>query len=251
MKKTVSLITVTFLFVIWFAPSSSAQIGRDNRDRVCFYQDIHFRGWEQCYQAGDEMTDLRGQRNAISSIRIYGRARVTVYDETEFRGNSTEFNSDVPDLGLRNMSGSRSWSDRIESFRIAGNVGGAFPGNGNGRGRNDDDWRGDRRDDRRDGVCVYEHANFRGRSECFGIGEDIRDFARVRGWNDQISSIRILGDARVLAYSNEGFHGQRLIVDRDISDLAVIRLQNGLSWNDQISSLEVQVDRGRGRGRRW
>ena len=81
MKKTVSLITVTFLFVIWFAPSSSAQIGRDNRDRVCFYQDIHFRGWEQCYQAGDEMTDLRGQKNAISSIRIYGRARVIVYDE--------------------------------------------------------------------------------------------------------------------------------------------------------------------------
>jgi len=145
MRKTVSLITVTFLFVIWFAPSNSAQIGRDNRDRVCFYQDIQFRGWEQCYQAGDEVTDLRGQKNAISSIRIYGRARVTVYDETEFRGNSTEFTSDVPDLGLRNMSGSRSWSDRIESFRIA-NFGGAFPGNG--RGRNDDDWRGDRRDDR-------------------------------------------------------------------------------------------------------
>src|SRR5262245_6558185 len=255
MKKTFSLITVTFLFVVWFTPSSAAQFGRDNRDRVCFYQDIHFRGWEQCYQAGDEVGDLRQLRNAISSIRISGRARVVVYDETEFRGNSVEFNSDVPDLGLRSMSGSRSWSDRIESFRIAGNFGGTFPGNGNGngngRGRNDDDWRGDRRDDRRDGVCVYENANFRGRSECFGIGEDIRDFARLRGWNDHISSIRVMGDARVLAYSDAGFRGQRLLVDRDISDLAVIRLQNGLSWNDQISSLEVQADRGRGRGRRW
>src|SRR5262245_57251250 len=248
MKKTVSLITVTFLFVIWFAPSSAAQAGRDNRDRVCFYQDIHYRGWEQCYQAGDEVTDMRGQRNAVSSIRIYGRARLTVYDETELRGNSTEFNSDVPDLGLRNMSGSRSWSDRIESFRIAGNFGSVPVA---GRGRNNDDWRDDRRDDRRDGICVYENANFRGRSECFGVGEDIRDFARVRGWNDHISSIRVTGDARALVYSDGGFRGQRLVVDRDISDLAVIRLQNGLSWNDQISSLEVQYDRGRGRGRRW
>ena len=249
MKKTVSLITVTFLFVIWFAPSTAAQTGRDNRDRVCFYQDIHFRGWEQCYQAGDEVTDLRQLRNAISSIRISGRARLVVYDETEFRGNSVEFNSDVPDLGLRNMSGSRSWSDRIESFRIAGSFGPLPVG---GRGRNNDDWRVDRRDDRRDGICVYENANFRGRSECFGIGEDIRDFARLRGWNDQISSIRVLGDARALVYSDGGFRGQRLIVDRDMSDLAVIRLQNGLSWNDQISALEVQLDRGRGRGRnRW
>jgi hypothetical protein len=249
MKKTVSLITITFLFVIWFAPSSAAQTGRDNRDRVCFYQDIHFRGWEQCYQAGDEVTDLRQLKNAISSIRIYGRARITVYDETEFRGNSVEFNSDVPDLGLRNMSGSRSWSDRIESFRIAGSF---APLPAGGRGRNNDDWRGDRRDDRRDGICVYENANFRGRSECFGIGEDIRDSARVRGWNDQISSIRVLGDARALVYSDGGFRGQRLLIDRDMSDLAVIRLQNGLSWNDQISSLEVQLDRGRGRGRnRW
>jgi hypothetical protein len=250
MKKAVSLITVTFLFVVWFTPSSAAQAGRDNRDRVCFYQDIHFRGWEQCYHAGDEVSDLGGQKNAISSIRIYGRARLVVYDETEFRGNTVEFNSDVPDLGLRNMSGSRSWSDRIESFRIAGNFGGG-PLPVNGRGRNDDYWRGDRIDDRRDGVCVYEHANFRGRSECFGIGEEIRDFARVRGWNDQVSSIRVIGDARALFYADGGFRGQRLVVDRDLSDLAVIRLQNGFSWNDQISSLEVQLDRGRARARRW
>lgn len=90
-----------------------------DRDRICVYQDINYQGWEQCYSAGEEVADFGKRRNAISSIRVYGRARVTVYEDQDFEGKSAEFSSDVRDLGLRSLSGSKSWSDHIQSLRVS------------------------------------------------------------------------------------------------------------------------------------
>src|SRR5437763_1234407 len=97
--------------------------GGNNRaraDEVCVYKDINYQGVEQCYRGGDEINNLGAQSKSISSIRVYGRATVTVYENTSFRGHSAEFNSDVPDLGRRVMSGNTAWSDHIESLRIGG-----------------------------------------------------------------------------------------------------------------------------------
>ncbi len=242
MTKGLILCTASVVLLMGTMSSSSAAgQGRDrDRDRVCFYQDIHFRGWEQCYYPGDEVIDLRDRKNAISSIRTFGRARVIIYEESRFRGPSLEINSDVADLDLRRMSEARSWNDRIDSIRIAA----AFPPPVAARGGDYDD-----RFDRPDGICVFENANFRGRSQCFYTGVDIRELGRNGNWNDRISSIQVVGDARAMLYENAGFQGERLVVDRDISDLAVIRLRDGVNWNDQGSSLEVREDRGRGRGR--
>ena len=243
MTKRMILLTAAVVLLVGMLPSSSAAgQGRDrgrDQDRVCFYQDIHFQGWEQCYFPGDEVIDLQDRKNAISSIRAFGRARVIIYDDSRFRGASLEINSDVADLELRNISGSRSWNDRIDSFRIAA----AFPAPVSGRDRNYDD-----RFDRADGICVFENANFRGRSQCFEPGADIRELRESGNWNDRISSIQVIGNARAMLYENVGFRGERLVVDRDISDLAGIRLRDGVNWNDQGSSLEIREDRGRGRG---
>ena len=244
-KSLIPWTTAVFLLVGMVPSSNAAAQGRDrdrdrDQDRVCFYQDIHFGGWEQCYYPGDEVIDLQDRKNAISSIRTFGRVRVIIYDDTRFRGPSLEINSDVADLDLRNMSGSRSWNDRIDSFRVAA----AFPSPVSARGRDYDD-----RFDRRDGICVFENANFRGRSQCFETGADVRELRENGNWNDRISSIQVIGDARAMLYENVGFRGERLVVDRDIPDLAVIRLRDGVNWNDQASSLEVREDRGRGPGR--
>ena len=239
-KRSFLWTAAVFLLVDVMPSSSAAGQGRDrDGDRVCFYQDIHFSGWEQCYSPGDEVIDLRDRKNAISSIRVFGRARVIIYDDSQFRGQFLEINSDVSDLDLRNMSGSRSWNDRIDSIRIAA----AFPPV-SARGRGYDD-----RFDGRDGICVFENANFRGRSQCFDSGVDLRELREVGNWNDRISSIQVAGNARAMLYENVGFRGERLVVDRDISDLAAIRLRDGVNWNDQASSLEVREDRGRARGR--
>src|SRR5689334_18220425 len=70
---------IAFLLIGGAAVPALAQRGRDNDDRVCFYKDAQYQGQARCYRPGDELADLRDQRNEISSIRVFGRARVIVY----------------------------------------------------------------------------------------------------------------------------------------------------------------------------
>ena len=219
------------------AAPAFAQQGRDRNDRndnrdsdrVCFYRDVEYQGPSWCYRPGDELADMRNRGDEISSIRIYGRARVIVYDMSEFMGASDEFDMDVPDLRLRVMDGRRNWNDRIDSFQVL-----AF----NRRGRGYVFGRGDRDEDRdnrpsRDRICVYEHINFAGRSQCWNADEEVRNLSG-EGWNDLISSIRVFGRARVEVYRDADFRGQRLRLERDAADLGAI------NWSDQISSFQVR-----------
>jgi hypothetical protein len=252
--KTISILAFGVVVGLCAATRADAagQYGRGNDrarwDQVCVYKDINYQGAEQCYSAGDEIANLGAQSNSISSIRVYGRATVTVYENTTFRGHSAAFTSDVSDLGRQRMAGKTAWSDHIESLRVGG-----FSGN-------------DRRypsDSRRNqqpanGICVYDQPNYQGRSECWNEGQNISDLARQGNWNRQISSIRLFGRTVAMVYEDAGYRGDSLTVDRDIPDLAAIRergtlngngrgLGNGRSlgnWDHQISSLQVQAQRG-------
>jgi hypothetical protein len=230
MKQRALVVLVVLGFSMTGA-QAFAQQGRDRNDtrdgdRVCFYRDIEYQGPSWCYRPGDELADLRNRGDEISSIRIFGRARVVVYDMDEFMGLSDEFDMDVPDLRLRAMEGRPNWNDRIESFQVLSfnRRGGPFGNNG----RND-------RDNRpaRDRICVYEDINYGGRSQCWNAGED-EDNLNGRGWNDRISSIRVFGRARVEVYRDADYRGQRLRLDRDAADLGAI------NWSDQISSFQVR-----------
>jgi hypothetical protein len=221
------------------AAPAFAQQGRDrndNRDsrdsdRVCFYRDIEYQGPSWCYRPGDELGDLRNRGNEISSIRVFGRARVIVWDDEEFMGASDEFDMDVPDLRLRAMEGRRNWNDRIDSFQVVlpGRRGRGFFGN---IGR---DNRGEDRDNgpARDRICFYEDVNYGGRSQCWSADEEERNLSG-RGWNDRISSVRVFGRARVEVYRDADYRGQRLRLERDTPDLGAI------NWSDQISSFQVR-----------
>src|SRR6185503_17141312 len=182
---------------------------------------------------GDELADLRNRKNEISSIRIFGRVRVVVYDDEEFMGASDEFDMDVPNLGLRAMEGRRNWNDKINSFQVLApgrRRGGPF-GNG-GRNDRDDDRDRDNRP-ARDRICVYEDINYGGRSQCWNADEEERNLSG-RGWNDRISSIRVYGRARIEVYRDADYRGQRLRIERDSADLGAI------NWRDQISSFQVR-----------
>jgi hypothetical protein len=251
------LIPTLGIFVLFAASAqdAAAQYGRGRgndrgrADRVCFYQDVQYRGWEECYYPGDEVSNLNRRGNNVSSIRVFGRSGVTVYDNSNFRGNSTEFTADVRDLGLRSYGAPRSWNDRIESFRISSDYGRG--GWARGRQRQQDRWENrqesqDRWEDQTDsqnGVCVYENANYQGRSECWYGGAYQDDLARLGGWSDRISSIRILGNGAAVFYRDIGFQGERLIVNNDIPSLANMPMSGFGSWNDQISSARIE-DRG-------
>lgn len=241
MKRLTFLVCAGIVLAVGVAPAA-AQGGRDD-DRVCFYRDVQYQGQAWCYRAGDELADLRDRRNEISSLRIFGRARVLVFDEREFQGAADEFDRDVPDLTLRVMEGRRTWNDRIDSFEItlAGRGRGLARGRANRQDRNDRDDRNDRRDrdDRdnrvsRDRICVYEGVNYQGRSQCWDAGEEEANLNRTNGWNDAISSIRVFGRTSVDVYRDGQFRGPRLHITSDIPNL------ERMNWGSQISSFQVR-----------
>jgi hypothetical protein len=247
MKGLWSLI-VGLTVVLTGIPAAQAQFGRDrnnnraDRDEVCVYHDNYYQGQEQCFRAGDEVGDLGGLNRNISSIHVYGRARVTLYEGRNFQGNSIQFTNDVTDLARVSMNGSSSWNDRAGSLRVSGN--GQGSGYGNPGYRRDDNY-GQYGRNGQSGICVYENSEYRGRSQCFDAGQSEVNLATM-GWGDRISSIRVFGGARAFLYTNARFGGARLSVDRDMPDLGRLNISGtGASWSHQISSLEVQGGRNR------
>jgi len=235
--------------------SGSRDRARD--DLVCVYKDINYQGPEQCYGAG-EVRDLGAIRKSISSIRVYGRATVTVYEDTDFRGRSLQFTSDVADLGRQMMAGNTAWSDHIDSLRITGSSGtynagssrnGTYSRNSQGTPR--------------DGVCVYELPNYQGRWECWNQGQSIASLARQDNATSQVSSIRLFGRAIAVVYQGANYQGESMTVDRDIPDLAEVAVRNnrgnargqensngrsrgnarGTTWDQHIASIHVQEQR--------
>ena len=250
--KKFSLIYGSFLILCLMPAFAAAQFNRGG-DRVCLYQDNNYRGNDRCYAPGDEIPDMRNAR--ISSIRIDGRARAIVYGDRDFRGNEVEFRNDVPNLSQVRMAGSRwSWNDRIGSIRVVSDN-----GRYDSRNRRDDDYRypQNRYPDNRypqsgnnEGVCVYDRPNFQGRSQCWSSSVDLADLG-PSGWSDKIQSIRVYGGARVRAYRDIHYQGERVLIDRDVANLSDLGMRAAGNWNRQISSLQVDDSRGNGRYRRW
>ena len=88
----------------------------------------------------------------------------------------------------------------------------------------------------RSGVCFYEDINFGGRYFCSSIGESLSQVSS--GNNDEVSSMRVFGDAVVTVYNDRNFRGQSRMIDTNVRDL------RSLSFNDRISSYQVDATRG-------
>jgi hypothetical protein len=96
----------------------------------------------------------------------------------------------------------------------------------------------DRRNSR-DQICVYENNHFGGWQQCFLPGEQIGDLGAHR---NQISSIRVFGEARAQVFMDRNFEGTVLDVNSDLNDLAQQRMGSGIiagNWNDKIESIRV------------
>ncbi len=93
--------------------------GATPRSGACFYEDANYRGQYFCVQSGNSLDSLpRNVRDAISSVRVYGRAEVDVFDGDVFRGQTGRFDSDMQNLAREN------WNDMIRSLRVRGGNGG-------------------------------------------------------------------------------------------------------------------------------
>jgi hypothetical protein len=88
----------------------------------------------------------------------------------------------------------------------------------------------------RSGVCFYEDINYGGRYFCSAVGESTPRVSS--GNNDEISSIRIFGDAVATVFRDPNFRGQSRVFNSSVSDL------RSFGFNDRISSYEVDSGRG-------
>ena len=109
--------------VVGFGPVAEAGFGRNgrddrdnrpSRDRICVYEDVNYGGRSQCWNADEEENNLNGLgwNDRISSVRVFGRARVELYRDAGFRGGRVRLDRDTPDLGTMN------WGDQISSFQV-------------------------------------------------------------------------------------------------------------------------------------
>jgi len=97
------------------SPALAQRWGREGfpRDGVCFFKDVNFEGEYFCVRAGDNFGSMpSGMNDRISSIRIFGRAEVTVFKDVRFEGRSSRFDRDISDLRRE------GWNDLISSLRV-------------------------------------------------------------------------------------------------------------------------------------
>jgi hypothetical protein len=101
-------------------PSGNWNGGNWGRGGACFYTDRGFGGRYFCLRRGERRDSLGSYGDNISSIRVFGGARVTIFDDRNFHGARDSSFRDVPDLrewGVSQKSG-HTWNNRISSLRV-------------------------------------------------------------------------------------------------------------------------------------
>jgi hypothetical protein len=230
-RQHLTIVSIAVALACAVAGTASAQTwGRPRvpQSGACFYEHINFEGRYFCYRSGTSNDNVpRGLNNEISSIRIFGDAQVVVYKDGDFRGTSRHFESSVSDLRREGMN------DRVSSLRVDERRYGRGE-RGGGRGRaGGPSW--GRPPIPRSGACFYRDINFGGDYFCASPGSR----AEVpSGTNDEISSVRIFGDAEVTVFRDINYQGSSRRFDRDVRDLR----RSG--WNDRISSYSIERRRG-------
>ena len=203
------------------------------RNGVCFYDDVNYGGDYFCTD-NNSTNGLLEMNDRISSIRVFGNAEVTIYQDRNFTGRSQTINADVSDLRPG------GWNDTITSFRTQPANQPNQPGTGGWANR----W--GRPAVPANGACFYEHPNFAGQYFCSRQGETTEMVPA--GSNDRISSIRLFGNAEIVVYRDRDFAGPWQSFEVSEPDLR----ESG--WNDTISSYRIERrgafgNRGRGFGR--
>jgi len=101
-------------------PQGNWRGGNWGRGGACFYKDRNFGSSFFCLHRGEQRESLGGYGDDISSIRVFGGARVVVFDNQNFSGARDALSQDVPDMrqfGVSQKPG-HTWNNRISSVRV-------------------------------------------------------------------------------------------------------------------------------------
>lgn len=137
MTRKFTLALTASLLIAGAAAADAQTWGRrpTPRDGACFYQTADYQDDYFCIGAGEDLATLPpGVADNISSIRIFGRAEVTVFGDPRFRGRSEVYTANVKNLRRDDFN------NQISSIRVrgrgfdGGNGGGGWGGIGSGSG---------------------------------------------------------------------------------------------------------------------
>jgi hypothetical protein len=193
------------------------------------YTDPFFRGRTQLLYPGAyrgyQLTQVG--ENAISSIMLAPGYRAIAFTGSNFDGATIIYNSSNNNL----HSGYPNWGNRIRSIiverlshqpNIIQPIAPPPPINNNPNA-----------------VVMYADANFGGAAQAFPIG-NFRGFQLNVVGQRTISSVSVPPGLKVIAYEGPEFNGNSREIVQTIENL----VQEGLGWNDRISSFVVQRNNG-------
>ncbi|HEY0702673.1 MAG TPA: DUF3011 domain-containing protein [Candidatus Acidoferrales bacterium] len=94
--------------------------GKRPRDGACFFTSQNFSGDYFCQDRGSSLNVPNGFNDKISSIQVYGRVTITIYNDADFRGFSAATRQSIPDLRAWQVQGynNKDWNNRITSIRL-------------------------------------------------------------------------------------------------------------------------------------
>lgn len=101
-----------------FVPSGNWNGGNWGRGGACFYTQAGFGGDYFCMRRGESFPNIGGYGDRISSIRVFGGARVEIFNDRDFRGGSAPARRDIGDLRNYRFGGSHTWNNRISSVQV-------------------------------------------------------------------------------------------------------------------------------------
>lgn len=231
---------VLAISAILCAGPAAAQQPQSNE--AIFWADINETGTRFAESFTQEYHDLStvSSNDKFSSARMGDYARALAFENAEYGGACITFSGrqvggatgDYPDLRAVNagLSGSKNWNDRISSLVI--------------------------RDGRTGSTCVqpatnevvfWQNADYGGAQFRALTTDDFRNLKNVKfpgggNWNDSISSIRVGGDASIMAFEDADFGGKCFIFEAgDYNNLTNqnTNLTGSRTWNDRISSMMV------------
>lgn len=89
------------------------------RSGACFFTSQNFSGNRFCVRAGDRLPALPGNfGDNISSVQVFGRARVQIFNDRNFRGGGRMLPGSINDLSQLRFRGGHTWNNRISSIAV-------------------------------------------------------------------------------------------------------------------------------------
>lgn len=161
----------------------------ENRGRAGFatvFDDNGYGGSNSKFQIGRYQELPEGWNDDIESIQLSGGVRVILFDEKDFSGEKVVIERDTTDLG--------DFEDKAASMIVEPMEGGF--------------------------ATVFKEPGYQGTVREFDIG---RYSSLENDWDDEIESVQLSGNIRVILFDKENFEGDRRIVERDTLDLGDFR----------------------------